>query len=165
MNTYKLLSIFFLSSLFLMACGGDNETPAELPEAFWNVQLNGEDFDVISNTAYYSAFGGDLTLVGTKSNSTEERIVFTFNVDDGAPFTAGGKLEMGAGSGNAILYFDSQGNEYSSLDLEGTGEFVVDKYVEGEFRNFLSGSSTGTLYNEQDSTFVAVTGSAGSKTF
>jgi len=166
MKFLKLSSLLFF--LFLItSCGKDDEPSGnELPEQTWEIQLDGTDFTIPSGlSAYYSSFNGDLTLVGTKSNSTEERIVLTFSVANGAPFVEGQTLDLSTGSGNSVLYFDSQDNDYSSLFLEGSGTFEVEQYIETDTRDFLSGTVNGVLYNNVDSTSVTVTGFVGAATF
>jgi hypothetical protein len=164
LNFISVLLVF----LFFLACGDDDTVDvADLPSQSWDMQLNGQDFSVPNTglSAYYDFFDGDLVVAGVKSSSTEERIVLTFNVDNGAPFVDGQSLDVGEGSGHALLYYDSQGKKYSSLSLEGTGSFLVDQYIETESRNFLSGTANGVLFNEADSTSVTVSGFVAAKTF
>jgi len=167
MNLKNALIFTILTISFFSCSSEDKIEVSELPDRFWAVQLNGEDF-TIPNTgqlAYYDAFDGDFTVAGTKSFSTDERIVLTFSVENGAPFVDGQSLDLGEDSGNSCLYFDGKGNSYSTHFLDGNGSFKVDQYIETETRNFLSGTVDGILFNEVDSTEISVTGSFAVLTF
>jgi hypothetical protein len=167
MTQIKFLTLLGLM-VFLISCGGDDTTDTpEIPGKTWEIKLNGTDFN-LPNTglaAYYDTFSGDFTIGGTKSISTDERIVFTFSVANGAPFVEGQTLDMGPGSEHAILYFDGQGNNYSSRNAGGSGLFKVEQYIETETRTFLSGTANGLLFTPGDSTAVVVTGFVGASTF
>jgi hypothetical protein len=167
MNLIKVL-IFSCFISVLISCGSDdNIDVSDLPDKSWAIQLNGQDFSVPNTglSAYYSSFSGDFTIAGIKSTATEERIVLTFSVANGAPFIDGQSLDLSEGSGNSILYFDGQGNNYSSLFMEGRGTFAVDKYIETDTRNFLSGNVNAVLFNKDDGAEATVTGTVAVLTF
>ncbi len=156
-----------LISLFitLMACGSD-DTPkvSELPDPSWDVKLNGVDFSVSRTdlSAYYSDFDEAFLIGGTKSRITDERIVMTFSVEkENLPFKEVEKFDLIESTGHRLLYFDGNGNNYSSHFFDGTGTFNVSQYIDTETTDFLSGFVNGTLYNKEDSTSVTVNGFLG----
>ena len=169
MDLIKLFcSVFLIISL--SACGSDeegNDPIIEPPEKAWDITLNGEDFNVsnIDLYAYFDSFTGDLIVGGTKSNTTGERIVLTFDVSDGPPFINGETLSLSESSGHTALHFNNKGNEYSSHHLDGEGTFDVEIFLETESRTYLSGNLNALLFNDSDSTSVTVSGYLSLATF
>ena len=157
------------AGILLFSCSKDSSNmdsepnPEPQPEKFWDIQLDGQEFTVQNPfyTAYYESFSGALVVVGSKSFSSEERIVFTFSASNATSFTKGDVLDMDFDSGNSLLYFTNQNDRYSSHYLNGAGSFIVDQFIETDSFQYLSGSVEGVLFNEQDSTQVTVEGDFG----
>ena len=168
-NLSKALFLVVCSFL-ITSCDGEDEmviTAGDLPDQAWNILLDGENFNVSNQwvNGYYDSLSGDFVAVGTKSVSTDERIAFTFSLDNGVPFQNGGVIDLGSSTPHTGYYFDGRGNGYTTEDLMGEGTFTVNEYIETDTRNYLSGSVNATLFNPEDSTQVVVTGSFAVKTF
>lgn len=165
----KYFLIFtLLVSLLLSGCGDEEET--ETLGSFsqsWDVQLNGADFNVERQRvfAFYQSSSDELIVVGTKNVSTDERLVLTFSIADGSPFAEQSELDMGNNSGNSILYFDGNGNQFSSLNDQGSGQFRITRYVDTNTGDFISGTIQGQLYSESMASSVTVSGTIGVKAY
>ncbi len=161
MNIIKLFT-FLCFFVALTSCGGDDKVDVtELPDRYWDVKLNGSDFDIKFGVfaQYDDFFNGDLHVSGSKYNSADERIVLTFSVEEVATFADGQSLDLSQGSGNSVLYFDNNSNQFSSLFLDGSGTFTIDQFIQTDSGDFISGTVNGVLFNETDSTSVNVAGS------
>ena len=169
-NIFFLFRFLIIISLITFsACGSDDTIEvSELPDISWDVKLNGAAFSVPNTglSAYYSDFSEAFIIGGTKSSSTEERIVLTFAVEkENLPFEDGKNFDLIESTGHELLYYDGKGNKYSSHFLDGTGKFEISQYIDTDSRDFISGYVNGTLYNKDDDSSVTINGFLAVKTF
>lgn len=157
-----ILTLISCASFFFISCSddGDSEDP------YWEVELDGEEFAKGAGPLVYTdGIDNNTFTVEKKKPSSDERILINFNVEDGFPFEEKRSLQFSPSSEHQLRYFDSQEDEWSSLNGNSIGTFFVDRFIQTDSTLFIEGTLNGNVFNKTELSSVSISGDFAAKIF